>query len=330
MSKRIQITMLGVSGSGKTSFMTAMYGMMSTGDCLQGFLLSSENVSQHQRLAKNWEELLDDDSREWPESTAGETATYDFNLTHGTKPVIGFDWLDYRGGAIKDPNVNAPDLVQLQERLSSSSSIFICVSGERLATAVKPADFTKTGVSNINNLLVNTFNNVKVNNPPALVIVITKYDKCSHRSKAEITAEIKKLFQPWFAENSSWLVLVCPVTLGSSLSRDEKSGEIDPKGIHLPIIFSLVADLARQNRDFYDEKLCHVGQLDRLQNGLVSRWLKGRQISTEAHQVAYLENSIQKINTDLQNLFSVLAADENVTLHHKGREAKFSEIFYAQ
>ena len=44
---RIQVTMLSVSGSGKTCFMTGMYGIMSYGDSLKGFVLTSGTLNQN-------------------------------------------------------------------------------------------------------------------------------------------------------------------------------------------------------------------------------------------------------------------------------------------
>lgn len=326
MANRVKVTMLGVSGSGKTSFMTCMYGMMSWGDSLKGFLLTSEDTAQSQKLLAAWEDLMDEDGREWPASTAGETATYEFNLNHGTSPIIGFDWMDYRGGAIKDRNVNAPDFIELQDRLKASSSIFICVSGERLATPIKSADVARIGVTNINNLLVNTFNPGS-NNPPALVIVITKYDKCSHRSKAEIVADVKRLFPSWFAEQSGWLVLICPVTLGANLSENELLGEIEPSGLHVPVIFSLAAELSRQNRTTFDSQQVRIANLSQLKSSFISRLFKRSEIDSREMDLNRMDAKIKIVNKDLDNLFNILSSDTQVTLCFNGKESTFGEIF---
>src|SRR5262249_49647669 len=77
---------------------------------------------------------------------------------------------------------------------------------------------------------------------PSVVIAITKADECLGRlinpgEIEEILDEIKKLVGTVF--HREWLTMICPLTLGRSLSENVMTGEIDPVNLHIPVLFAI-------------------------------------------------------------------------------------------
>jgi len=93
----IRITMLGTTGVGKTTFLTAMYHEL--GEIgRNGFKLRAQR-NAHILLSRNWKELVQ--SRTWPKPNA-DYSEFRFELRHNDENIKEFDFVDYRGGAITD------------------------------------------------------------------------------------------------------------------------------------------------------------------------------------------------------------------------------------
>ena len=97
----IKITMLGTTGAGKTSYLLGMYAVMQTG--VQGFTLSAKDIDMDLDLTERWEQLISLEGEDrWPAPNAAATEHYAFDFSYGFRPLIGFEWLDYRGLALSD------------------------------------------------------------------------------------------------------------------------------------------------------------------------------------------------------------------------------------
>jgi hypothetical protein len=89
--------MLGTTGVGKTTFLTAMYyelGQVGR----NGFKLRADRNS-HIVLSRNWKELVQ--SHIWPKPNA-DYSEFRLELRHGDDHIKEFDFVDYRGGAVTD------------------------------------------------------------------------------------------------------------------------------------------------------------------------------------------------------------------------------------
>ncbi|MEA5554031.1 hypothetical protein VB713_24125 [Anabaena cylindrica UHCC 0172] len=244
MAAEVKITMLGVSGAGKTCYMLGLYSTMQLG--LQGFTLTTTDMDEDLRLTSLWERMVDSEGEDrWPAGTS-EPHEYEFDFCYGMRRLISFDWLDYRGGAMKD--VSTQDDVQvLTKRLRGSNCIFLCVSGEDLKEEVSsPIELKniarKSGIDRMNKFLTILTNNLSDSQRPfPIVILITKYDQCQKRTKEKLIEDIKQMFNVLFMPNQDWLIMLCPVSLGKDLATNRDEGEIDPKNLHLPLVFALYA-----------------------------------------------------------------------------------------
>ncbi len=324
--------MLGNSGSGKTCYMVSMYKMMSTGIGLDGFTLSAEDPDDNTRFSELWQALTDSQGQDrWPPPTTEETLTYGFNFNYAFKPVLGFDWFDYRGDALIDYG-NSPDVSELRQRLLATSCILLCISGEHFKNKLKVSAYDKIGVGAINQLIAHSQPNNRQNFPPSVVIVITKYDLCSHRKKQDIIKEIKEVFSTFFAPGTKWLVMICPVSLGEELAQDIDTGEIDPVNIHLPVVFSMLAELVKQSQQLYIEKSSNYQQLQSMTQNMIRRYLEKNNIAKNQGEMVFINNRIAEITNQILLLCRQLnnnnrRKNDSAQIFFDGREVRVHEFF---
>ena len=125
MSNDLNIVMMGASGTGKTCYMLAMYAAMSGSQ--RGFTFSTQDLDDDLELTDTWEKLLEG---AWPLPTAN-TKDWAFDCSYGFRPIMGFKWLDYRGGVLREKADNN-DVKTFRERLKGASCVILCVAGDQL------------------------------------------------------------------------------------------------------------------------------------------------------------------------------------------------------
>lgn len=315
----IKITMLGTTGAGKTSYLLGMYAVMQTG--VQGFTLAAKDMDMDLDLTERWEQLISLEGEDrWPAPNAAATEHYSFDFSYGFSPIIGFEWLDYRGLALSDRS-GEQDVQELSDYLTESKCLFLCVSGEYLIDRITP-----NTVRNLKSDRMNQFIQQHVSNhhspdrdrPFPVAIVITKYDLCHHREKQEIIADIKQLFQGLFAPNSGWLVMICPVSLGKELCNNPNSGNIIPVNAHLPVIFAVYSQLRsygielKNSRDRQSETIEKMRQVNP-----ILQWLRNSEIQSQA---ANLEDSETLLNTVEENMKLLSHELQQASLYFSGNE----------
>lgn len=327
MAADAKITMLGVSGAGKTCYMLGLYATMQLG--LQGFTLATTDMDEDLRLTSLWERMLDEEGESrWPPGTGGEPYQYEFDFSYGMKPLISFDWLDYRGGAMKDLSTQE-DVQILTKRLLKSSCVFLCVSGEHLKEEVNDEmelrDIArKAGIDRMNKFLTELAKNLKKSQRPfPIVIVITKYDQCAERAQDKVSREklfddIKELFNPLFQPEKDWLVMLCPVTLGKGLEKDSLTGKIQPRNLHLPLVFALYAkfreDVMTEQEKLNDTQI----RLDTIRN---SNWLQRIFTSDDERKIGGSLKEYQNQLQEMQRKMALLAQElETAQIFLGGKE----------
>jgi len=326
MDERIKITMLGASGAGKTCYMIAMYKMMNYGIGLNGFLLSAGDSDDNVRFSSLWHSLVSKGSDRWPSPTSEEITQYDLNFYYARNHILNFDWFDYRGGAIQDYK-DAPDVKILRSRLRETSCLLLCVSGEHFSNKLELASYERIAVSGINQLMSETQSSCENNIPPAVVIVITKYDLCKNRPKSEILTELQELFPPLFARQGRWLVMVCPTTLGNTLSTNSQEGSIEPENVHLPVVFSLYAELLKQNWKLIGTRSKAMEELQDLSEGFLSALINRRNINEKEENIHMMEQRIKQLRGHISVMSENLDMQRKVDLFFNGRKVSFNEFF---
>jgi GTPase SAR1 family protein len=286
MRDTIKITMLGNSRAGKTAYLAGMFGYMSASIAIEdtndffSITYGEKFKDKYSELMQMWEMLINNGLV--PAPTGSEETfiiPYSFTFNYNSEPLVNFDWIDYRGGALNQ--LGTSDDEELLETVVESDCIILCVSAENLTKPIVKED----GKVNMNSLLklntasgiplerINTFlNKVEQNNRNSksnipIVIMITKYDLLMDssnisyiessqprnvREKDEIIRDIQYLFKPLFRSNSKWSVFVCPFTLGPNIIIDNNGrtdvvkGDIEPLHAEYPIAFAIYSYLQKE------------------------------------------------------------------------------------
>ena len=101
--RKMRITMLGISGSGKTAFLSGVYQTMMMGSFHGLTLLPADSDDQaYQQIGQIADiALVNRDNYEFPLGTE-ETTIFPLTLTDGGREICDFDFTDYRGGDVMD------------------------------------------------------------------------------------------------------------------------------------------------------------------------------------------------------------------------------------
>lgn len=274
-----QITILGMSGSGKTCYLLGLYYRMGSG--LKGYTITTDDdtdVNLRDRYARLCDVSLDLEKR-FPAGT-DNISKYEFDLQYGYNTIMSFDWMDYPGGLLDRKNSgNLDDYENLKNSINNSGSLFICVDGSLLVgdDIDEKIDNIKDNCSNVINTFFTEYLKSKNELPPT-AIIITKYDICKDDTDAEELCEIiKEAFSPFFVKNNTKkIVTIIPVSIGINIMENDGSGKVKPLNIHLPIFMGIWFALSKKIQD-YVKKIQKCKQ----ENKDYIDWLKARKYKEE-------------------------------------------------
>lgn len=249
-----KITMLGVSNSGKTCFIYAMYDFMQR--VRNGFTFITNDPDVDLDLNEGWESIAFDG--EWPNGTT-QTSEYDFTVMFKSRPIMEFSWCDYRGGAITEKSTT-DDVRKLHQRISDSQCLIICIGADTIKTLLTDSSNAQRNgdreLRRLNALISNFARNNDRRIP--VIITLTKADLYTPQEQPQLLGVIREYFSSLLQPGGGWFVAVVPVTLGEDLGETNANdqtihGTIAPKNIHIPVMFFLHSILkekvhAMQNR----------------------------------------------------------------------------------
>jgi Double-GTPase 2 len=249
----LKLTMLGGTNSGKTMFMLGMYNTLAVG--MHGYFMFTEDPDQDLDLREEWDALLSDGTL--PAATVMQASRqFGFVFNHGFTPLVSIDWMDYRGGAV-DARKDEADVPVLLQRLADSDSIYLVLDGQKLAPWLNGSaslDEVK-GALKVGRVsaLVHRAVSQRVKNDlpvPSFAVVITKADLLRGPGRTlrvaldrVVNEALRELAPLAFDEEIS--AFVCPVKVGNFGVRQNDSApvsvsDVDPVGLHRPMIFSLM------------------------------------------------------------------------------------------
>lgn len=299
MMADINITMIGGSGSGKTTYMLAMYEDMRYG--YGGFNFAATDPDIDQRFSMEWEEMeILGERRKWPPLST-EAVPFDFDLLFAFERFLTFRWLDYPGGNVLIRNSSTEIAEELKDQISRSVCVLIVVPGDQLfefgAEREPPNKLKrKMHIADINRLLMFMRSNFTDDDVPSVVLLVTKSDLFDRRfgedseklginstRKEHLVECLKKVYPQVLTESSRIHTLICPVTLGRDLAYDGtqglQKGEIDPKWVHLPVLFAYSEYAKRLRRGFNDLKDGYYDDRHKIGNNAIKRWWNNDEIS---------------------------------------------------
>jgi hypothetical protein len=315
----IKITMLGTTGAGKTSYLLGMYAVMQTG--IQGFTLAAKDMDLDLELIQRWEKLISLKGEDrWPTPNAAAMEYYGFDFSYGFRPLMGFEWLDYRGLALSDRSTEQ-DVADLVQYLQTSACLFLCISGEYLTGELTPNTVREIKSDRMNQFVQQYVSNNKQPNsqqPFPVAIIITKYDLCHHREREAIIADVKKLFQALFTPNSGWLVMICPVSLGRDLGDDPDNAQIVPVNVHLPVVFAVYSQLRNYGLKLKSDRDRQISEVEAArQKNTLFQIIKANQLKEQTTQ---LESTKAEIVTVEENMKLLSQELQQVSLYFNGSE----------
>lgn len=246
-------TMVGMSSSGKTCFLTAMYKQLITG--IDGFTLWTPENTRRQ-FERDIRALRKGTGKDrFPAATPNaENATknYEFRLLYEMKDIISFDIADYAGGALLDGGAVHDQILHSMEE---STAMFICIDGALLCdedrTTRKDNVYYDCAMSITP--LIQDFADSHNGALPPIVFVITKSDLCGEyiQDEDELVQIIRDLFSPAFAEGT--VSYICAVSLGDAISDDDYKGRFEPVNVHIPLFIAAFHDYYNRVRRYQEE-----------------------------------------------------------------------------
>lgn len=240
---RITITMLGVSGSGKTMFLSGVYqsliqdscsGISLAGDDSRPSADPSVKVTRQIRDIALTEHYSNGEGWVFPLGT-NRTVEYPLRLLYQEKEVCGFDFLDYAGGQIAnlldlpESGLNA-DQEKLLTQLKKSDALLIFADADVIARHRVFASDTEmalcrneAGADKVNELF-NELKSFYSDRSMTVLIVLTKTDKVPDSMRrsnyAELVERTKEVYRNLWTTlrqksedtDHPWSIGIVPVT----------------------------------------------------------------------------------------------------------------------
>jgi hypothetical protein len=322
----LKLSMLGTTGSGKTTFLLGMYDIMSTG--LHGYFVFTEDPDQGADLRDSWDDLFEK-GRLPPNNGVDVSTSYRFVFNHGFTPLITVDWLDYRGGAVGGRSGDGEDVARLRARLAESDSIYLVLDGGKIASWLNgEVGLTQVQRSlKVNDLSTEVQQAVAQRRAngmpiPSLAVLITKADLLAGpgRRLGDALATVVKNLDTMLPVvwSPGVTTFICPVKVGNfgtdtSGTGTVDAGAIDPVGLHRPMIFSLAhyltEGLGAREAGMTSNAVRNSsvqGQLADLNQGFMS-FFRGRKIA----ELRSLSDSYEK---EIEKSQDAQRADQNLIL----------------
>jgi hypothetical protein len=266
---RITVTMLGVPGSGKTTYMLAMIGTLYQGISGYGLSIGGDRDDAYDKmtvLMEEWSALRERGAL--PPPTDNNPRTYPLIFGHGMTPLLGIDWIDYRGGVLAGSRTES-DVADMVGRVAASDCIYL----------VLDAQFLTDGVTGRNRLSIERDTRVEKlsaiarqaaywrldqhRSATSMVILITKSDLLRNSDVPpqeladRLVEDVRQLLPVAF--DKGVISMIAPVTVGRFRSPAQQTVQPDlvaPRGLHRPLIFSILAHRWQQ-ADEYQQKIDH-------------------------------------------------------------------------
>jgi GTPase SAR1 family protein len=172
----MQIVMLGHSNAGKTTYVSAMYEVMSAG--VERFFVVAERREDHARLAAAARAIH---AGRYPE-LSDHRQEYRLRLRHGDSQLIEFTWRDYRGGALLDRS-SSRQAMEMQKDLEAADGIVIFIDAPELVSKTAARRKARSVVFNVMRALEHRSRTTPI------VLAYTKWDLFTSEPQPELLIE---------------------------------------------------------------------------------------------------------------------------------------------
>lgn len=262
----MNISLLGLSGSGKTCYLYMAAYVLARGVKVNGHTISATSSNRQQAIMLN-KGIEDIASRRWPEGSSN-TLTYPFDLKIDGKSVFPFTIYDYRGGILDHfSEADIKDVKEIFDTFEESSCIVILVDGDTIMQALEPELLSPTHRQNVPfHAQVKALNelsyieslvkecNERMSRKVPILLTITKGDIFFPEELDAGKTLLKERLPSLFSLHNDMIVGITTVTLGEDLHNED--GKIygtvclnTDGNVHLPILFALFQEIDEVGED---------------------------------------------------------------------------------
>lgn len=243
----ITVTMLGPTGSGKTTYLHGMFAHFALGDGVYGMF--ERDWDRGLDLERGWRALTDEGVL--PEATDENPQFYEFVVQRGSHAVVDLHWSDFRGGALFSRTAQHADVATLQQRLTASDSIHLVLDGGVLAAADLSATAglaNRLGAPRMSGAVRQAIDTRATQGLPlpSVVVLVTKADRIVTAGNggpgvdrlAEVVDAVVDMLP--ILRHADVTSMVCPVRVGWF---GQATGQVDPATVaphwlHQPVLFT--------------------------------------------------------------------------------------------
>jgi len=183
----MRITMMGTTGVGKTTYLVAMYNDLARKG-RNGFKLKA-NKDIDVRLGNDWRDMVG--SHSWPRPS-DYYLDMEFELFFNTTKITDFNFVDYRGGAIKDLS-DTDHAKKLTNDLLRSDALLILADSWFIANTEYDIADIQNEVNRIQ-IFIEDFFEKNPEKRLVLGVVLTKIDTIKHEQVDEFKERCFDLF----------------------------------------------------------------------------------------------------------------------------------------
>lgn len=318
------VTVIGFKNSGKTTYLAGMYIMMSTGR--KNFSLLT-NPDLDLFLENLWDGIC---SGNFP-LPSDKDEKFSFHLAHNHKAVCDFDWLDYPGGVLADPN--HPSREKLNASIRESDCLVLVLDGDLFAIdaasesdyeakLTKKLEFDSGLRKEVKSLTRLSAEGVAI---PPICIVVTKCDKINADYQAVVKNVLRNCepLRPVFEGNK--LVMTASVSLGAGIDHGEAP---DPFCIEQPIAFAVLVILLKYLAAIQLKKADNKTFANKPRN-MISKWWNSAEIALAENNIKELSDISDKWSEDAYKLIELFSEEKKIYINGKpeGFRDYFRDVF---
>lgn len=238
-----------------------MYAQLSAG--LQRFFLHADDHDIDLDLSTAWSAMIEEGILP-PPTNQDQLMIYPFTFRFGMDPLLRLDWIDYRGGAIRDRK-GTGDADAVLARLVESDSVYVTLDGALLADHLSDIGNASVRLRDVvgrySRMIADIADKRREQQliPPSIVVLITKGDLLRPvlpgeglTRRRQLSALVREeLFSQYFRHD--WDTAVCVATIGNigrPIGQVVDVNAVDPAGLHKPMIFSLFSFYRHASKAF--------------------------------------------------------------------------------
>lgn len=329
-----KVTVIGFTGSGKTTYLVGMYDTMSYG--VKNFSLLAKDTDDDFYFHQMWQNIRSGAGRSWP-APSDEKRTYDFSLCYCLEKISEFEWIDYPGAAVIDPRYQLLD--EIQRQIASSSCLLVLVNGDSFAfTGNRKSNNLKpiqaSGVEDYKRIVANNLKNngdltaiLRLNQMaqkdiviPPVAIVVTKRDLIPTEYIEYISEIIQENFSLIFGQNikNHRLVMISAVTLGEGI---EDGADAYPEDIEQPIAYAVLSTLCQRIQSVRSAVSRAQGDLSE-KNTFWGRLTNAQELASIRSNISAYKAEISRYSEDAIRLLGVFESGKVIYVNKAEKDIR--------